>query len=325
MSEENKKVTPPPVDPKKMNLGPAPWYKKKETIIGFALVAVVLVGIIVGAVAFANFKVMDTLQTIAPQETYDYRLLNQSSEYIVNEDADIVLEPMDSQVIGKVKKDDIVWCENTAYVDETEALWGQLKNGWIPLRDHEKNYASENVLREVESDGGELELEQPATTYEDPSLSAPEAGQLEGDQRVPYEAIYQDLSGNEWFQLENGAWLHREEGMKKIVAAPSSKKKEEAAQTDEETMEEGEEIPTEFIAKYTMKIRKEPNLDAERTGTIQENQTVVISELKDGDEESVWGKIVDGDWVCMQDKEYTYFERADEDEEADTPSAETEE
>lgn len=79
----------------------------------------------------------------------------------------------------------------------------------------------------------------------------------------------------------------------------------ETKETDEET------IPTEFAAKYAMKIRKEPNLDAEQVGSIKENEKVMITELKDGDNESVWGKIEDGKWVCMQDKEYTYFEETE--------------
>lgn len=316
MSEENKKGTPPPIDPKKMKEAqntPTPWYQRKETIIGLVIALVVLIGVVgIGSVVATTITkgvITQRIENIQKEE-YSYRLLNQASEYIVNGEQAIYLEPMSDQKIGKVKAGDIVWCENTAYVDETEALWGQLANGWILIRDANQTYASENVLTEVDPNGGTLEIIENTMSYKDPSLSADEAGELIADKKIEYDAVYEDLAGNEWYLLANGAWVAKDDNVKATESETDTQEKDqEKGQADQK---DGEEIPTEFKALYTMKTRKEPNLDAERVGTIEENEKVMISELFDGEDDSVWGKLEDGNWVCMQDKDYTYFEETDQ-------------
>ena len=314
MSEKNKKGTPPPIDPKRMKEiqnTPVPWYRRKETIIGLVIAFVVLIGVIgigsIAATAIAKGVITHQIENIQKDE-YEYRLLNQASEYIVNGEQDIYLEPMSDQKIGKVKAGDIVWCENTAYVDETEALWGQLANGWILLRDAAQTYASENVLTEIDPNDGTLEIIESTISYKDPSLSADEAAELVADKKIEYDAIYEDLANNEWYLLANGAWVAKSDKVK-AVETDTPEKDQEKVQTEHK---DGEEISTEFKALYTMKTRKDPNLDAERIGTIEENETVMISELFDGEDESVWGKLENGNWVCMQDKDYTYFEKTDQ-------------
>ncbi|HAM30706.1 MAG TPA: hypothetical protein DCP49_04675 [Erysipelotrichaceae bacterium] len=311
MKEENKNMTPPPFDPGRKP-EPTPWYKRKETIIGI-VIAVIVLGAIISAITFgARLITNHTIASIV-SEKHEYRMLNEAGEYIASGTLDVYDGPEGTKTGGSFKENDIVWCDNTAYIDETEGLWGQTKTGWILIRDEDGSYASENVLTETNDGPGTIEAAKEIILYSDPSESAEQTGTLAKDEQARYTAVFRDLIGHEWYELENGSWAAQSSSVKEI----QSKEAKDEPQTDEkksdtETKETDEEtIPTEFAAKYAMKIRKEPNLDAEQVGSIKENEKVMITELKDGDNESVWGKIEDGKWVCMQDKEYTYFEETE--------------
>lgn len=66
--------------------------------------------------------------------------------------------------------------------------------------------------------------------------------------------------------------------------------------------------PGKYKAAYVMKIRKAPDLTSEQVGRVEEDQVVTIRKVsQDKEDDSIWGEIADGQWVCLKDKDYTYM------------------
>lgn len=64
-----------------------------------------------------------------------------------------------------------------------------------------------------------------------------------------------------------------------------------------------------YKLQYNMVIRKSPDYDGAKAGGKDKGDTITVTETKSGSNGSVWGKLSDGNWVCLSDNEYTYAEK----------------
>lgn len=84
-------------------------------------------------------------------------------------------------------------------------------------------------------------------------------------------------------------------------------------QTEPEPDPEPEPEPakTKYKTRYVMKVRNSPSLNGERVGRLEEGDVVEIIDYSQADDGGYWGKIGEGRWVCIYDKEMTYLVTAD--------------
>ena len=69
--------------------------------------------------------------------------------------------------------------------------------------------------------------------------------------------------------------------------------------------------PGTYVAKYNMVLREGPDYDANRVGSLNKDQSVVIQSVQEGASQSYWGKTSSGSFVCIQDPDYTYLRKSD--------------
>lgn len=67
---------------------------------------------------------------------------------------------------------------------------------------------------------------------------------------------------------------------------------------------------TAYQTNFDMAIRKEPDSQAEKAGNQPKGQKVKIIETQPGKEGSTWGKLADGNWICISDSEHQYLTKA---------------
>lgn len=321
MEDQKNKNLPPKIDAQKMEAQLQEEKKKEEAfnkkqkqkrwllvggIIGIMVVAVVCFGLFISRVTYSLSE--SIVNNIPGEEEFhdpSYRLLNAPGEYIANEQLSIVEDLEDQDKIGLIKKGESFWCEDTAYVDSKEELWGQLGIGWVLLRDQNGNYATENVLTSVDSTPGTAEVLKDIRVYSDPSTKSAILKSLKKGDQVEIVSEKEDINGVEWFELEDG-WILKKDNAKRIESSQEETKEEKESKETDEIPEDEEGI--RYKAKYDMKIREEPSLEAERTGTVKLDEVVEIVEIGEDEKGATWGKIRDGDYVCLKDKDYTYFE-----------------
>lgn len=69
--------------------------------------------------------------------------------------------------------------------------------------------------------------------------------------------------------------------------------------------------PGTYVANYNMVLREGPDYDANRVGSLNKDQSVVIQSVQEGASQSYWGKTSSGSFVCIQDPDYTYLRKSD--------------
>lgn len=69
--------------------------------------------------------------------------------------------------------------------------------------------------------------------------------------------------------------------------------------------------PGTYVANYNMVLRKGPDYDADRVGSLKKDESVVIQSVQEGASQSYWGKTSSGSFVCIQDPDYTYLRKSD--------------
>lgn len=312
--------TPPPFDPDKERKA-----KEKKAIIA---VSIVLVFVVI--VGFFGLKAI--IETALTQREViiekvkvdqEYRYLNTEAEYIANQTLDIVDDPNNRLTIGQINKGKAFYCTNLAYLDEKEELWGELKSGWVLIRDLETNYAKENIVQTLDDSKGTLEIIKDTDVYESPSTYAKvQEVLIEGD-TIKFDSIGEDQLGNRWYEVDAG-WIQESDAKVKSEskedASENKSDKEETENKDSDSKEEDGEAYVLAKANYDMKIRKEANVDSSQVGQVKKGETIKIIDTKEGSNDSLWGEIKEGQWVCLYDKEYDYFDEVDEEKEEETKS-----
>lgn len=74
---------------------------------------------------------------------------------------------------------------------------------------------------------------------------------------------------------------------------------------------QGSQTPTDsFIGKYKvnyiMKVRSQPNYEADQIGRKEEGSTIEVVKSVSGSNNSVWGQLTTGGWICLQDTNLVY-------------------
>lgn len=306
--------TPPPFDPDKEKKA-----KEKKAIIAvlIVLVLIVIVGFfclkaIVGAL-IQHEEIVETVKNSGQ----DYRYLDVEAEYVANQTLNIVDDPNSKQTIGQIKKGDAFYCINLAYVDEKEELWGELRSGWVLIRDLETNYAKENIVQTLDDSKGTLEIIKSANVYESPSTYTNIVKVLKDGETIQFTSIGEDQLGNHWYEVNEG-WIQESDA--KVTSESKEETSEntsdkEASEDKDSASKDEEEAYVLAKANYDMKIRKEANVDSSQVGEVKKGETLKIIETKEGANESLWGKIKDDQWVCLYDKEYDYFDEVEEEKE----------
>lgn len=64
--------------------------------------------------------------------------------------------------------------------------------------------------------------------------------------------------------------------------------------------------PVTYVSYYDMKVRQLPDKDSKKTGTIKANSLVSIVDTKKT-EDSLWGQMYEGGWICIYDQHYQYL------------------
>lgn len=134
------------------------------------------------------------------------------------------------------------------------------------MRDQNGNYATENVLTTVDSTPGTAEVLKDIRVYSDPSTKSTILKSLKKGDQVEIISEKEDINGVEWFELEDG-WILKTDNAKRIESSQEETKEEKESNEKDEIPEDEEGI--RYKAKYDMKVRKEPSLEAERTGTVK--------------------------------------------------------
>ncbi|WP_297237861.1 zinc ribbon domain-containing protein [uncultured Faecalicoccus sp.] len=62
-----------------------------------------------------------------------------------------------------------------------------------------------------------------------------------------------------------------------------------------------------YKANYNMVLRSSGDYNATRTGSLKKGQTIHITHIVRGSNNSYWGESSNGDWVCIQDPDYHYL------------------
>lgn len=62
-----------------------------------------------------------------------------------------------------------------------------------------------------------------------------------------------------------------------------------------------------YVANYDMKERADASLSAEQVGHIKKGDSLDIVEVVDNGDGSYWGKLSNGQYVCVKDNEYQYL------------------
>lgn len=68
---------------------------------------------------------------------------------------------------------------------------------------------------------------------------------------------------------------------------------------------------SKYRTNYDMTIRKTPDYDGEKTGRKDKGKEFSVTETRNGSNGSIWGKLQDGNWICLSDNEYEYAIRLD--------------
>ena len=67
-----------------------------------------------------------------------------------------------------------------------------------------------------------------------------------------------------------------------------------------------------YYVNYDMAIRSDHYKDSPKLGTIIKAGTIVsVYDCKGGTGYSIWGKLIDGTWICIEDESYCYLTQID--------------
>lgn len=69
---------------------------------------------------------------------------------------------------------------------------------------------------------------------------------------------------------------------------------------------EGEKTVQTWRTTMNMNLREEPNAQAAVKGTAPANTDLEIEQIQDGEGQSIWGKLTNGLWICLQDESRMY-------------------
>lgn len=62
----------------------------------------------------------------------------------------------------------------------------------------------------------------------------------------------------------------------------------------------------QYILQYTMNTRVSPDYNAAIVGKLVKGVPVHVIDMVEGENGSVWGKLIHGNWICLQDNDYVY-------------------
>lgn len=61
-----------------------------------------------------------------------------------------------------------------------------------------------------------------------------------------------------------------------------------------------------YRTNYVMKVRAQPNYEGERLGRKEEGVVFEVTKSQAGPNDSVWGQLPDGGWICLKDADLVY-------------------
>lgn len=65
-------------------------------------------------------------------------------------------------------------------------------------------------------------------------------------------------------------------------------------------------VSQKYKMNYIMKVRSQPNYEGNQIGRKEEGSIVEIVKSVSGSNNSVWGQLVDGGWICLKDADLVY-------------------
>ncbi len=61
-----------------------------------------------------------------------------------------------------------------------------------------------------------------------------------------------------------------------------------------------------YRTNYVMKVRKEPGYEGERIGRKEEGEIFEVVKSEPSSNNSIWGQLPDGGWICLKDDDFVY-------------------
>ena len=62
----------------------------------------------------------------------------------------------------------------------------------------------------------------------------------------------------------------------------------------------------QYILQYDMNTRVSPYYNAEVVGKLVKGVLIQVIDMVEKENESVWGKLIRGNWICLRDNDYEY-------------------
>ena len=91
----------------------------------------------------------------------------------------------------------------------------------------------------------------------------------------------------------------------------SSSSKETASSSQPIKVQSLDPWTGKYRTDYVMKVRKEPSYEGERIGRKEKNEVFEVVKSEFGSNNSVWGQLPDGGWICLKDDDLVYAREID--------------